>query len=611
VAGQHRLHLRAEQLTAGILAAAALTLAAPASPAAAGDALARLKASCTTQRSADRPARRATQYRICTAPVRSFDGTELDVTLTLPPGLGPRARLPLVVFLHGFLNTKREQLSETRVGNGPDRGGEVYKTFHWNNVWFASRGYAVLNYTARGHEGSAGEIQLASRDFEVRDTRFLTGLLADDPAAHVDPGRVAVLGGSYGGGQAWLLLTTRDDPRLQYGEWRSPGGRRVRIAAVIPSYTWTDVLYSLAPSGRHLSTGVDPARATTPFGVGKHTLVNGFLATIGPRLTPQIARWLTRFNGGEPYDSPDDPVVPEAKRALTQDRSAFYQDGFFSALRAGRQRLVPVLAVQGWTDPIFPAIEALRMYRRLRAARRDYPIRMYLGDFEHLTSLVKSPDLLYAHTLGNLMLDHDLRGRGFRQPSDVRSALTDCDPRRMGRIFRVRDWDALAPERLAFDLPGGQATASPLADDRGADSDPVVRSQSRGRGCITTSAQAAAGAAVWTLPVPRDFVLLGLPRLRVRYRSAAPDLQLNSRLWDVAPDGTQTLITRGAWRSVAPNPAGDQADYELFGNAWRLRRGRSLRLEVVQSDASYLRTDNFASSAFIDGGRLELPGRYG
>ena len=50
----------------------------------------------------------------------------------------------------------------------------------WNNVWFASRGYAVLNYSARGHGDSGGQIGLASRDVEVRDTHHLTGLLVDD-----------------------------------------------------------------------------------------------------------------------------------------------------------------------------------------------------------------------------------------------------------------------------------------------------------------------------------------------------------------------------------------------------------------------------------------------
>ena len=594
-----------------VLAAAA---GAAASAGAANDPLGALKTSCALRRSTDRPPRPQVDYRICAAQIPSFDGTKLDTTLTLPARGSPRARLPLIVFLHGFLNSKREQLSETRTGNGPDRGGEVYKTMRWNNVWFASRGYAVLNYTARGHDGSDGQIQLASKDFEVRDTRYLTGLLADDaeavaPLVRVNPLKLAVLGGSYGGGQAWMLLTTRADPSLQYGEWRSPGGRLMRLAAVVPQYTWSDLLYALAPSGHHLSSGVDPATATTPFGVGKQTLVDGFLATLGSRLTPQIAQWLARFNAGEPYDEETDAVAVEAKRALTADRSPFYQDGFFAALRAGRQRAVPVLVAQGWTDPIFPAIEAVRMYRRLKQADPRYPIALYLGDFEHLTALAKVPDVLYYHGLGNRLLDRYLRGRALGPAFDARSAITSCDPAKMGTIVRARSWDALHPDQLAFTLAGPQQTFSPTADLRGLDSDPVVASTSRGRGCITTTQPPAAGVAAWTVPVTRDFTLLGLPRLTLDYRAVTPDIELNSRLWDVAPDGSRTLITRGAYRAVAPKPGGDVADYELFGNAWRLRAGHSLTLEVTQDDATYLRADNFASTATIGSARLVLPGR--
>jgi hypothetical protein len=514
-----------------------------------------------------------------------------------------------VVFLHGFLNTKREQMSLTRAGDGPDRGGEAYKTVRWNNVWLADRGYAVLNYTARGHEGSEGSIQLASRDWEVRDTRYLTGLLADNRTLAIDPRRVAAVGGSYGGGQAWLLLTTRDDARLQYGEWRSPAGRLVRLAAIVPQYTWTHLLYALAPSGRHLSSGVDPATASTPFGIGKVTLVDGFLASLGSRVTPQIASWLARFNAGEPYDG--DPQVEDAKRAFAQDRSAFAQDGFFDALRGHRQRRVPVIALQGWTDPIFPAIESLRMYRRLKAADPGYPMGIYLGDFEHLIALVKVPDLVYGHGLAARLLDNRLLGRRLRPVVDVRAAVSNCDPRRMGPIVRAPRWDALARARLVFSWTEPRTTVSPLFDQRGTDSDPVTRSLTRGRGCITATGASSTGVAAWEAPVTHDFTLLGLPRLRLAYRAVAPDIELNSRLWDVAPDGTQTLIDRGAYRALAPNPAGAVADYELFGNAWRLRAGHRVRLEVVQSDAGYLRPDNFASSATIDSVRLELPGRPG
>jgi predicted acyl esterase len=587
------------------LAAALFLLVVPASAhAATPDPLAGLKASCATRTSADKPPRRAARYRICTAPVASFDGTKLDVTLTLPEQ--PRGRLPLVVFLHGFLNTKREQLSETRAGNGPDKGGEAYKTVRWNNVWLADRGYAVLNYTARGHEGSEGSIELASRNFEVRDTRHLTGLLADDRALGVDPLRVAAVGGSYGGGQAWLLLTTRDDTRLQYGEWRSPGGRLVRLAAIVPQYTWTHLLYALAPSGRHLSSGVDPRTASSPFGIAKLTLLDGFLATLRDRITPEIASSLARVNAGEPYDG--DPAVEDAKRTFARDRSPFAQDTFFEALRERRQRRVPIVALQGWTDPIFPAIEVLRMYRRLRAADPNYPIAVYLGDFEHLTALAKVPDLVYGHGLAARLLDTRLRDRVLGPAFDVRAAVTNCDPRRMGTVLRSPTWDGLARDRLSFAFDEDGTTSSQVSDPRAPEFDPVVRSQLRGRGCITTTGASAPGVAAWEAPVTRDFTLAGLPRLTVAYRATAPDLELNSRLWDVAPDGTLTLIDRGAYR--ATNAAGT-VTYELFGNAWRLARGHRIRLEVLQSDAGYLRPDNFASTATIESARLELPGRNG
>ena len=150
-------------------------------------------------------------------------------------------RLPLIVFLHGFLSNKGEYISDT------EEDAEDYKTVEFNNLWFASRGYAVLNYDARGHGDSGGQIALASKDFEIRDTQHLTGLLVDDGTAKRR--KVAAVGGSYGGGQTWLLATVRGKGAPQYGTWRSPEGRVVRLAAAVPQFTWTDLLFSLVPNG--------------------------------------------------------------------------------------------------------------------------------------------------------------------------------------------------------------------------------------------------------------------------------------------------------------------------------------------------------------------------
>ena len=540
-------------VVAGLLLA--LVAAIPAR--AAEDPLAALRSSCQPQHG----------VRVCAGKVPSFDGTQLDATLTLPAGPRRKRSLPLVVFLHGLLADKGEYLSDTREGVGPDRGANAYKTIRWNNVWFASRGYAVLNYSARGHGASDGQIELASRDVEVRDTRRLVGLLADARRlVRSDPAKVGVIGSSYGGGQAWLLMTTREDKALQYGTWRSPRGRLVKLAALVPGYTWTDLVQALVPNGRqHSDAVVDPRTANTPLGVPKLTLLDGFVATAGTRFQQEIYGYLARTTAGEPYEG--DPAVDEAKRALSEDRSAYFQDGYFKALARHRQRPLPVLAGQGVTDPIFSPLEVVRMMRRLRAARRHYPLGMYFGDFEHLTALVKLQDLGTFHRLGNRFIDHYLRGRGRKPRLDARMAVTNCDPARFGPVLRARTWDALHPGQVTFDLPGTQPTLSPLTDPRGLESDPVALSITRGRGCITTTRPPTPGIATWTVPVDRAFTLAGMPRLRFHFTAAATDITFTPRLWDVAPDGTQTLVSRGAWRSVGTAATGEDVDVELFGAA--------------------------------------------
>src|SRR5437588_5034555 len=153
----------------------------------------------------------ASPTMVCSAKLPSWDGVPLDADLTLPAGrVVPR---PLIVMLHGYANQKTEWESASASNSNPDKD-------HYNNVWFASQGYAVLTYTARGFHGSCGQgplqgpecargwMHLADRRFEVRDTQYLAGLLADLGVA--DPQRVAVTGGSYGGGQSMLLAVQGD-----------------------------------------------------------------------------------------------------------------------------------------------------------------------------------------------------------------------------------------------------------------------------------------------------------------------------------------------------------------------------------------------------------------
>src|ERR1700704_1155039 len=158
----------------------------------------------------------------CSGYLASFDGTRLDVTVTVPARSGPH---PLVVYLHGYGGSKRSDSSYD------DR--------------LAARGHLVLRYSARGFGDSWGQVNLADRDVEVRDLRSMIGRVVDDAQGlglNADPQAVAVMGASYGGGQSWLAAVLPT--------FNSPGNKPVTIRTVIPIAAWTDLVHSLRPNGR-------------------------------------------------------------------------------------------------------------------------------------------------------------------------------------------------------------------------------------------------------------------------------------------------------------------------------------------------------------------------
>jgi hypothetical protein len=198
--------------------------------------------------------------------VPSFDGAKLDVDLTLPagPAAGDGTSHPLVVMLPGFGNDKREWESTTDTGGGGDE-------WHWNSAWFAHHGFSVLTYTARRFQSKAASaayepdtpagtsvdlsppnssgaihLKIKSREFEARDTQCLAALVA---AAHtdLDTSRVAVTGGSYGGGgESWLLAS---QARWTFPRSRTRACPCSTSGSAVPKYPWTDLGSSLAPNG--------------------------------------------------------------------------------------------------------------------------------------------------------------------------------------------------------------------------------------------------------------------------------------------------------------------------------------------------------------------------
>ena len=606
----------------------------------------------------------------------------LDVDITLPPtpamkgllGLdtpvmkAPRGGYPVIVFMHGCCGGSKRSWEATTV----DAPNELW---HHSNAWFASRGYIVINYTARGFRnsddrGSTGTTQLNSRRYEINDYQYLVGLLADHdamrraageaPLFRVDPRKVGAVGGSYGGGFAWLALT---DPT-----WRSPAQDiSMRLASVVTKYGWTDLVESLIPSGhyrdRDPATGktfvapTDPARALSrdPLGVVKQSIVAGLYAT-GNQVTGDhttfpdyVHEGLTRLQQGEPYD--EDPTLETLVDGFLRDRSAYYQEGYWSRVSAGNAR-TPVYAAATWTDPLFPTMETVRFYNKLKSLDREYPITMYVGDYQHFAqnkakewddlcgddhricqvkdftradgsiNLMKAPSRVRkgVNWRMNKFLDFYLRGKGKRPQRDVSATSTICPANATdkykadepGAEYRAPSWRALAPTVQRFSWGAGGAatstTTTTAVDGHAQESDPVTRDRQSNK-CFTTSQTSPGpGVVVYEDDIRSDFTMMGIPTLKLEHETAATEYWIAARLFDKDPSGVMTMVTRGVCRvNKAVSPDETCQTFDLFGNGWMFQKGHKLVIEVTQADQPFLRRNNFPSTVTYNSANIELP----
>src|SRR5688572_26937582 len=461
--------------------------------------------------------------RTCTGFLASsVDGTLLDVSVTVPPGEGPH---PLVVLLHGW-GGSRESL------------GDIVRPLQEDG------GYALLRYSARGFGESWGQVNLADVHVEMEDLRSMVGQVIDQGRLHLNADAVGIVGVSYGGGQSWLAL-------LQPA-FMSPHGRPVRVRTVVPIVPWTDLLYSLLPNGK-------PEFSLRPPGSAKLSYVNGLYAS-GLRKSPQrpylnypdyLVAWHAWINAMEPNEA--DPVFRQIVDGLAGYRSIWWQRGFWHD--AVRHR-VPVFQVQGFTDDLFPLPEAKRMLDTLASVDPQYPIASYFGDIGHPRASNKAGEMEYMIGLVRNWFGYYLRGLGPAPTHGIRAAITR--PREQAfnpaDVISVPNYGALKTGEVSKNFEGTAVLVNPVTDPlRGFFWDPLVMEASRELRPLPVPPAPAVvpdSLGVFTVPVSelsggRALLIAGQPVVSFRARPTALRVQLNVRLIDVAPNGTQQLITRG------------------------------------------------------------------
>jgi hypothetical protein len=507
-------------------------------------------------------------------------------------------------------------------GTGPNGNGAY-------GARFAEQGYVTLSYSGLGFGGSSCQIYvddpaydgqagsqlvsflggaggIATRDGEPFDIAGLVRLDATgaDGKAHPHDPRVAMIGGSYGGQIQFAVAAV--DPRMD---------------ALAPIYTWNDLGYSLAPNNAG-GSGTD-VRSEVPgiWKAGWHSLFFG-LGVAGPVLYPGnepgvcggYATWICQA-----FAELSTLGYPSAE---TVERVQGVSVGYYAD-----KVQIPVLFSQGQKDSLFTLNEAVATYEQLRT--QGNTVRMVWQSWGH-TDGTPVPGELDAGTLepGSADLTTTVQGRIFTDwmAHWLKDARTELGP----PVRYFRDWaytppgdptDRAAALRAAtaayaaapgypvgrpatMRLSGGDALVGPAEQVEPG----TATFTTTGATGPTSTGEAITGDAPPQADAPGTFVrytaapqetpldVVGIPELTVRLSApqiaAAQDssplgkLMLFAKLYDVAPDGSRTLVKDLVAAARVPDVT-EAVRITLPGIVHRIDTGHSIQLVLSAADATY------------------------
>lgn len=365
---------------------------------------------------------------------------------------------------------------------------------------YASLGFVGVVWSARGHGNSGGFYDLFGPK-TVQDTEdVLQWVISHRGQTAADPQRVGAVGYSQGGGTTNLI-----------------GMRDPRVHVLAPGQTFAGLSESLHPQGC-MKLSVDSA------------ILGAAYTAQRARLDPDLlARWSLYLTAGQGGDT------VEREWALRSPRT-------YAA-----RTLQPTLWVQAFDDPLFPVDQAVTM-QRLRA-RSD--VRLWLSWGGHFAAASTQRELDAREGAWTGWLQAFLQGK--------RTAALALP--RVTWWYRAADGTTLVRRSSpSWPPPGVRAQRVPLgagtiaAAGRGVADDPVVEFGERsapggeqvGQVLGGLPPHSPADTLVTTgAPLPRRAIVAGAPVATVRWSSSSTDSQLVAKLYDVAPDGTASLLSRG------------------------------------------------------------------
>ncbi|MER5867333.1 alpha/beta fold hydrolase [Kitasatospora sp. NPDC002040] len=462
----------------------------------------------------------------------------------------------------------------------------------------ARQGYAVLTWSARGFGTSTGKIGLDAPDREIADVKRLVDWLAGRPEVQLDaPGdpRVGITGASYGGGAA--LLGAAYDPRID---------------AVSSQITWWNLNEALFPQA---VGGGDGVFKKLWAGIFFTTGSAGGLTGGQPAEAKHDGKQDGKQDGPVGCGRFSDELCAMYDRVATTGRSDAGAVALLdrSSPSSVAERIkVPTLVVQGQQDSLFPLDQGDRIAKAVAANGAPVSVDWFAGGHDGGTEGSERVE-------GRITawFDHYLK----KQDTDT------------GPAFRVTRTGGLDSTGFQAVLRGASADSYPGLGGTGTRTVGLTgREQSianppggappnisavPGVGALSQLSSVGAGLAIDfpgqfasfdSAPLDSVLHLTGAPTVQVRVQADRPDAVLFAKLYDLGPDGKQSLPQQlAAPLRVTGAQEGRTVSVQLPAVDHEFAAGHRLRLVLAASDLGYASPVEPATYRIAAAGPLTVP----
>ncbi len=473
------------------------------------------------------------------------DGERLHAEVLRPKGI--KGKTPVILVVSPYLHRGPGDKTSAK---GPTP--RFFDFFNGANVF--ARGYSVVQVSLRGSGGSTGCLDILGPG-EQTDVVTAVQWAASQPWS---TGKVGMYGKSYDANTGMVGAALR------------PKG----LAAVVAQQVVPD---------RYRGSYNDRVR---------------FLQSVA---YPAVSYGSAAELGWSTQDDPEYIANSSAHSADCQAKLAdHYGDDVNSAFWKSRDF---VTKAKGSQVPTFMTVGYVDSNTNVGGGAVDYfkalagPKRLWIGWWDHVRGndmaggeLAMGRDRFFDEVMR--FYDLHLRGIAPKVKDPVVVAQTST-----GRWTSEKTWPPADTTVLTGALKKGSY------DDDG--SNVGSRDSAAGPGGSGSLGEERTGAGAWTFsrPLPRTARLAGIPSASLKLAPLAPRSNVAVNVYDVAPDGKATMLTRGA----ALVDAAGEKQIRLFPTDWVVAKGHRIGVLVSGANAEAYVHVPTQTAVTVQGGSVRLP----